>query len=204
MIRVLLIAFCLLLPGHAHADNALLETIRTKARTIESIASDFTQEKHLEMFDEVLISQGHFAFSRPDRLRWEYTAPFKAGFLLKGDKGTEWDDATGEQRDFTLSSSPAMGMIARQIMAWTTFDIDWLKSRYAIRRIHTSPLVLELKPQGETAKEFLAHLLVEFTPDGRAISQLELHETDGDFTRIFFTDQAINAPLSRNLFDEVR
>ena len=205
--RLFALLLCFLIPCTSQAsqvEDTLLADLQSKARTIRSVASDFTQEKHLAMFDEVLVSKGHFAFEKPGSLRWEYTAPFRAGFLLRDGKGKEWDDATATTREFTLKSSPAMSMVASQIMAWTTFDIEWLKSRYEIRQLSASPVALELKPRSEMAQEFLAHLIVSFTQDNRAINSLELHETDGDFTKISFTAPALNTVLKQETFTAVQ
>lgn len=205
--RLLLSLLCLLIPFSALAsqtEDELLLKLKDEAQKIQSVASNFTQEKHLAMFDEVLISEGRFAFKKPGSLRWEYTAPFRSGFLLQDGKGKEWDDATETTRNFTLDASPAMSMVASQIMAWTTFDIDWLKSRYKIKQLTTSPIALELKPRSEIAKEFLAHLVVSFTPDNSAINSLELHETDGDFTKISFTAPQLNSDLQQGIFTTVQ
>ncbi len=203
MIRILCF-ICLILPQLAWADDSILQQLQTKAGEIQSISSDFIQEKHLSMFDETLVSEGKFAFERPGSLRWEYVAPFKAGFLLMNGTGTEWDEASGTERPFTLQSSPAMSMVASQIMAWTTFDIPWLQSRYEIKQIASSPIVLELRPRSEIAKEFLAHLMVSFATDNCTVSSLELHETDGDFTQIRFKDAQINTPIPETTFTTVR
>lgn len=198
-----LAVFTLFLPqtgSAAQPETAFLSQLKDRAKTIHSIRSDFTQEKHLAMFDEVLVSTGRFAFARPSSLRWEYTKPFGAGFLLHNGNGIEWDQATGTEREFSLKSSPAMSMIARQIMAWTTFDITWLQAQYEIRQQTESPLSLELIPSSETARAFIKHLLVTFSKDNVTIDTLELHESDGDFTRILFTSTEINTPLPKTTF----
>lgn len=185
-------------------DDALLAAIQAEAETITTIASDFTQEKHLALFDEVMISQGKFAFAKPAALRWEYTTPFKSGFLIKDGSGVEWDEASGDTRPFTVKSNPAMGMVADQIMAWTGFNIEWLKERYDIKQLAEAPITLELRPKSETARSFIQKLVVRFGQDKRTMNQIELHEADGDFTRIIFTNQAVNAPLPAETFTEAQ
>lgn len=130
--RYLLAALFLVLPFMAgtnvsHAADFLMD-LKAKAEKVTSIQSRFTQEKHLSMFDEVLISEGSFAFQRPSSLRWEYTTPFKAGFLLTGNTGIEWDEAAQTKREFSLKSSPIMAMVAQQIMAWTTLILRGSKA----------------------------------------------------------------------------
>lgn len=204
MIRALFIILFLLLSTPSWSSDHMLMGLQNKAVKITSIASDFSQEKHLSLFDEVLISNGTFAFKRPSSLRWEYTSPFKNGFLLKGDSGIEWDEASNSERPFTLKSAPAMSMVATQIMAWTTFDIPWLKERYEIKQLKDNPLTLELRPRSEIAKEFLAHLIVMFSADSHTVSTIELQETDGDFTRIIFKNTQINTTIPDTTFTTVR
>ncbi|MBI9080490.1 MAG: outer membrane lipoprotein carrier protein LolA [Pseudodesulfovibrio sp.] len=209
--RYVIAILCIALPLMAWANQSsmepnkqLLVELQLKAKQIQSISSHFSQEKHLEMFDEVLVSKGRFAFQKPASLRWEYLEPFRAGFLLNDGTGKEWDEASDNERNFTLESSPAMSMVASQIMAWTTFDIEWLESRYTIQLTDTTPVTLELCPRGDAAKEFLKYLTVTFSADNRTISLLELHETDGDFTRISFDNPRINDILAEKTFTAVR
>jgi outer membrane lipoprotein-sorting protein len=206
MIRTvrLVCLLCLLLPVHARADASVLDDLQCLAGAIRTISSSFTQEKHLALFDEVMVSKGDFAFQRPSSLRWEYTEPFRSGFLLKDGAGKEWDEASGTVRPFTVASSPTMSMVAEQIMAWTTFDIPWLQSRYEITQCGAAPVVLELRPKSETAREFLERIVVTFSADRTTVSELELHETDGDYTVIRFTGVRINAALPQTIFTSVR
>jgi len=186
------------------ANDTLLSDLQRRAGGISTISCSFTQEKHLSLFDEVLLSEGKFIFERPSRLRWEYKSPFKSGFMLKDDSGIEWDEASGSQRPFTLQSSPAMSMVASQIMAWTTFDIPWLKSRYEIKQLSATPITLELRPLSDTAKKFLTRLVVSFSKDHNTVSVIELHEIDGDFTRIIFKNTQINTVIPESTFTSVR
>lgn len=187
----------------AHATSpskSLLSEIEQKATQISTIQCRFTQEKHLQMFEEVLISHGKFYFEKPDNVRWEYTSPFQTGFLLKKNAGIEWDEASGQTRTFTTQSAPYMAVVADQITAWASFDIDWLTSRYDISQLSKSPVTLELRPKSATAQEFLRHLKVIFTDDKTGVEVLELHEPGKDFTRIQFENQIINGTLSPDVF----
>ena len=51
------------------------ESIHTAARDIRTVQADFTQEKHLQILAQPLVSRGRLIFAAPDRLRWEYEAP---------------------------------------------------------------------------------------------------------------------------------
>lgn len=209
MLRVFILIFaCLLwIPVIATAaapPESLLLTIQNKAAETRSVSSPFIQEKHLSLFNEVVISEGFFAFATPDSLRWEYQSPFRSGFIMHGPDGLEWDEASGTERKFTEMNSPHMAMVSKQIMAWTAFDLQWLKSQYQLDLIQPEHVVLKLTPHSKDAREFLTHLLVTFTQDLTSIQAIELHESDGDFTRIKFTSPVINGAMPPSLFTSIK
>jgi len=211
MIRLAVTLLCTLLPLMAWAQStpappskALLASLKAKAESVDHLTCTFTQEKHLAMFDELLISTGTFAFQKPDKLRWEYLEPFNNGFFLNGTSGREWDDASSKDREFTLDSSPAMAALARQIMAWTTFDIKWLESQYEMVVLQTEPVIFELTPKDEGARQFIPRMIIKFVPDGSALEQIELHEADDDFTRVIFGTPEVNGELPAATFTQVQ
>lgn len=211
MIRFFATLLYTLLPVLAWAQSpgtppseALLAALKQKAAHVNHLTCTFTQEKHLALFDDVVVSSGTFAFQKPDKLRWEYLIPFKNGFFLNGQHGMEWDEASGKERTFTLDASPAMGMLARQIMAWTTLSVPWLTSQYEMLVINDGPVVFRLTPRSKETREFLSHMIIKFVPDGSALELLELHEADGDFTRILFGAPEVNGTLPDATFTAVQ
>ncbi len=204
MIKRLFPALLLVLLAPAAARPApgteLLNALRQEASRTRTIACDFVQETHMALFDEVVSSEGKFFFKRPDMVRWEYTNPFSSGFVMQGEKGREWDEATGQVRNFTASGSPQMAVVTKQIVAWTTFDIQWLETQYDIQaEAHPAPH-LRLTPRGKTVRSFIQHLDFYFSKDRSVLKRIELHSPDGDFTRIRFSNHRINGDLTDTTF----
>lgn len=152
------------------------------------------------MFTAVLISKGHVSFSKPDLLRWELTAPVASGFVLKGDKGRRWHERTGRTESFLISQEPMMKLVSEQLFAWARADFAWLKKEYRITVLEQSPVALRLEPRSAASAGFLDHLLISFSADGKYVRSVELHEKDGDYTRIRFVNTAVNKPLPAGLF----
>ena len=50
---------------------------------VRSVYMEFTQERHLSLFAEPLKSEGVMLIEKPDRIRWETTAPYQS--ILLGD-----------------------------------------------------------------------------------------------------------------------
>lgn len=181
-------------------NEALFSSLEKTAGSVKTLSSDFIQEKHLEMFKTVVNSKGHFYFSKPDLLRWELTAPVASGFVLKGEKGRRWHERTGRKENFLISQEPVMKLVSDQLFAWARADFPWLKKEYRIAVLNEAPVTLRLEPRSAATAGFLHHLLINFSADGRYVRSVELHEKDGDFTRIRFQNTAVNRTLPADLF----
>lgn len=205
-LSILLLVLCLcglpVLPAAAEgpASPQLLESLEKSAGSVTTLSSDFVQEKHLSMFKKVMTSKGHLYFARPDQLRWELTSPVASGFVLKGDKGRRWHERTGRTESFRISQEPVMKLVSEQLFAWARSDFAWLKKEYRITLLQESPVLLRLEPRSAATAGFLHHLRIGFSPDGRYVKSVELHEKDGDFTRIKFVNTELNRQLPADLF----
>lgn len=209
MIRVMLCAgllFSLLpcLAGGADkpvaANAALFSRLERTAAEVRTLSSDFVQEKHLSMFKTVMVSKGRFNFMKPDQLRWELTSPVASGFILKGDNGRRWNERSGRKESFQISQEPVMKIVSDQLFAWARADFVWLQKEFRIKVLDESPAVLRLEPTGAATAGFLHYLLISFSADGRYVRSVEIHEKDGDYTRIKFVNTAVNKPLAVDLF----
>lgn len=191
-------------PGVAASATTLdevLAELQRLASTVQTLDSDFHQEKYLSVFKDMLPADGRFYYRRPDCLRWELTSPMSTGFVLKGERGRRWRDGGGKDESFDIARHPVMGIVARQLLAWTQADFDRLRRDFEIGLIDRTPVVLRLIPKKGLADGFLDHLVIAFAPGGRHVHRVEVHEQGGDFTRITFHTTRVNEPLSDNLFD---
>lgn len=180
--------------------ETVLDQLRGKVATVETISSGFTQEKQLSVFDETIASKGRFLFCKPNKLRWEYLTPIVEGFALDGDSGVRWTDLSDTRTKFSLRSDPVMNVVAQQLLAWATFDLQWLSEEYDISLEDQSPLTLRLVPKREDVSMVLDHLIIEFSVTENTVRRVELHEHGSDFTRIVFEGATVNSPLDNSLF----
>ena len=92
---VLLIIPCLLLASFEWKATeftqvkdlkALEEKLNSNLEKINSIKSDFIQQKQLEYLDETIVSKGQFWFKKENQLRWAYDEPFEYVIILSNGK----------------------------------------------------------------------------------------------------------------------
>ncbi len=185
--------------GVSGQDAKVLERLEELSAGIETIASDFTQEKYLAVFQEAMLSSGRFYFKSPGSLRWELTQPVVTGFVLKGNEGHRWHQRTGRSESFDIDREPVMKIVAEQLLACAGADFDWLRQKYKIVVEAQAPVRLRLDPLFETAG-FLNYLNIQFSSGGRYVQMVEVHEADGDYTRLRFENVVINQPLAEELF----
>ena len=70
----------------AEAQKDFMQEMSAFSQNIETLSSDFTQTKHLEMMEDAAISKGKLFYKAPDVLKWEYTSPYDYKILFKGNQ----------------------------------------------------------------------------------------------------------------------
>jgi len=204
LIFIYLFFFFVLSAAMSYADEGalapLLAELKLAAAETETLSSHFSQEKYLNIFAEKLISEGRFAYQRPDRLRWELLSPVASGFVLRGGKGERWNSLSQERTSFSVKSDPIMGMIAQQLLAWARVDIDWLQNRYRMELQSTEPVMLRLYPLDQGEATFIEYLQIRFSDDRRHVAEVLMVEQGGDSTLIRFVDAKINTELAADAF----
>ncbi len=201
-----LLLFCLPLLSQA-ADvpeenrlPAVFARLQAAAAEIQSLSSDFVQEKQLAIFSATLLSNGRFYYRQPDQLRWELLTPVASGFVLRGQQGERWNSLSGEIGAFRIDRDPLMGVVAKQLLAWARVDIDWLRSRYRIELLAEQPIRLQLFPLDQGEAGFIEQLQILFSADNSHVALVEMHEAGGDKTLLRFEQVQINQPLPEKAF----
>jgi len=207
---VFIIALILYLPaqvlgqtGIEKSDNQnwIFSEIASAASQVETFLCDFLQEKHMSILDNVLISKGRLYFKRNNRLRWEINHPVISGFAVNGDQAKRWEGDSGRTQTFKVNQVPFIKVFTEQVFLWARADFKRLKKRYDIQVLNETPIKLMLLPISPQEKKYLANLRISFATDASYVRAVEIHEPDGDFTRIQFLNTVINTPLNDSLFN---
>jgi outer membrane lipoprotein-sorting protein len=176
-------------------SKSLAET----TQATNTIESKFIQEKNLSVISEKIITRGKFYFKKENKLRWEYTDPFRYLIIMNGDKVLIRDEKKENRFDaasnkvFTEINSIMVGSIRGTILnEKTKFNIDYLES--------TEFNLVKLSPLSQQLKVFIAEIRIFFNKVNYTVSRLEIEEPSGDFTKIEFTGLKMNTPVSDEIF----
>jgi outer membrane lipoprotein-sorting protein len=197
-VALLLFLLAAAAPSGAATTDEVLARLARGAAAIETLQARIVQEKHLEMFQDTVISKGRFAYGRPDRLRWELTDPVATGFVIAGSSGRRWHGLTGRTEPFELERDPMMKVVAGQLLGWARADFGAMRRDYRIAVVSEAPITLHLEPL--TANAFVARVTMVFAASGDHVDSVTVEEKGGDRTVMRFTDVEVNRPLPDGLF----
>ena len=177
--------------------GASWEEIRSAAAPIKAVSAGFVQEKHLKLLARPLVSSGVFCFKAPGFLRWEYRAPLR-NVLLMTPEGTErW---VGTETGFVREAGPnlqAMQVVLEHIS-------QWLEGRFDENPMFAASLApgptITLLPKDKAIARMIERIELLFSDRPGVISAVVIHEGEGAFTRLVFTDVVLNPAIDDALF----
>ena len=183
-----------------------------------SLTFDFTQTKSSEMLENDIVSEGKMAYAAPDRVRWEYTAPYKSLFIMNGDKVLT-RNSSGEKQSkakggslYTRISKLMTGLLSAGVQTGSTSE------GVSEENSKTSPLIraegfdctaeeksdglhLKLVPVEQSAKRLFREVRVRIDKKTGVASKIEIEEKNGDSTTILCRNIKVNPELDAALFE---
>lgn len=178
-----------------------IEEIRKKSQQIHTLHCHFTQEKDLSVFAKPIVFKGILVLQRPDKLRWEFTAPVPSALLFNGNQGQRCDENNRVDR-FAIDSDPAMKVVASQLLSWLNGEYNTLQNSYSFSL--QEPGVLLLKPLQKQAKEYIDSVTIHFENDNLQPQSVLIKEEDGDSTHIIFSNHQFNPSLPPSTFRQCK
>lgn len=200
---LLLVWLCVPVARLSAQDSVLVDILaelKTAAAQTETLQGSFVQEKTLQMFDQLLVSQGALVFRKPDQLRWELLTPVASGFVLRGSDGVRWNSVSQQVQRFSVATDPVMGLVAQQLLAWARVDLEWLGRRYRMEVLQREPIVLRLIPLDPAEADFVEQLQVAFAPVQGYVREVLVVERQGDSTRLIFNEIELNNRVTEEAF----
>ena len=169
------------------SEQKIIEKMTSAAEKIKTVQCDFTQTKQSKMLKGEQVSKGKMFCQQPDKLRWEYTSPRPSTLVLEG---TEARLLKGNEQG---ARNKFIGEMARMIMNSVAGKCltDSKSFQVSAKELPTK-YVATLVPQKKDMKRLYTKLVLHFDIKQETVTEIELHEKNGDKTLIELHDIRIN------------
>jgi outer membrane lipoprotein-sorting protein len=174
------------------------QKLAANSAKINSIKSDFIQEKHLEFLNDTIITKGKFWFQKENFLRWEYTSPFKyiivinnGKFIVKDeDKVSEFD--INSNKAFQQVNNLIISSVKGSLMEENMFEIKAFKNE--------TTYLLALVPKDINMKNVLNKIELYFDAETLDVIKVKMIENEQDYTIISFINKKYNETIPTSTF----
>lgn len=178
-------------------DN-IKQKIIAKANSTVNIHSDFTQEKHLDLFEEVIKSEGEFYFEKPNSIRWQYNTPISYTIVLSRNKVQIKDDES--LKEYDMDSNPIFKEINKLLLNSLNGEVLNSKDFKVEYFSNNSEYMTRLLPQNTAMTDVLNNIEIYFNKIDFGVIGIRLNENTDDYTLIKFTQRIINGQIPDHTF----
>jgi outer membrane lipoprotein-sorting protein len=205
LVAAALCAAALVLPAAAATprdsnslDDVILRVQEQQKKT-NSLEADFRQEKTLALLAHSEVSTGHFVYSKPNSVLWEYDAPKHLSMLIaNGTLTTYYPDLHKAE---TIEVKRYQDRIFKYLGASGAIDELGAYFNFTFSdRADLPQFVLDLNPKTKSIAKRVRHIKIWIDKKSYLTTKFEYTEGDGDITRYEFTNIKINAPVSQSRF----
>jgi len=187
-------------PGYSPLkdDAAFKAQFREASQKINSVKSDFIQEKNLSMLDDKITSKGKFWFRKENAVRMEYTSPFQYLMVVNG---TDVYIRDSKKENRISSRSNKLFQQINRIMV-DCVNGGALESRDFTVKIFSGAngYLAELTPVEKNLKSMFRNINITIDKKDLSVLKVEMYESSGDNTTIRFMNREINVNLADALF----
>lgn len=187
-------------PGYSAVTDfpAFKKKFSVESLKVESVSSNFTQEKILSALTEKITSSGKFWFKRSNKVRIDYQKPFVYRMVMNGDKMLIRDEQ--KESRINVKSNRLFQQVNRIMIDCVQGTI--LDSKDFSPKVYEdkNTYLLEMTPTSKTLREFFQTIVLVVDKKDYSADSIRLNEPGGDTTTITFTDKKINTQLSDAVF----
>ena len=187
-------------PGYnAVTDTATFKhQFATASQKVNTIKSDFVQEKNLSILSEKIISKGKFWFKKDNQVRMEYTQPFQYLMILNSSNIYIKD---GQKENKISTKSNKLFQQINQIMVDCVKGTAFSNKDFSVKVFQNNTgYLIEMSPINKTLKDMFKNINVTVDKKQFAVNSIEMLEISGDNTVITFVNKEINSSLPDALF----
>lgn len=170
------------------------KNVQQDATNTQTIKTDFVQHKKLTFLTKEIESSGQMYYQAKDMLHWKYTTPYQYSIIFK--KGMIHINNQGKKNNISTSSNLVLGKVNKLIAGsvngnlfdYQDFIVDYYKD--------SKHKIVHFIPKNKQIKEVIEKIELYFPIDKYYVSEVQLKESSGDFTKIIFKNRKTNVVFS--------
>ena len=167
------------------------EQLKATADKLTSIESDFTQVKHLDMFDEDVVSKGRFYYLKENKISLDYSQPLNYLIVINGSRLKIVAD--GKKSIMQLNSNKMMNEMQDMITACMVGDLNRMNNSYELNyQEDDKQYIVGITPRSKTVKEYVSAIEIRLNKADMSVDQLRMYENEADYTDYRFTNKRFN------------
>jgi len=180
-------------------SQEVINQLTQAAASMQSMQCRFVQEKTSTMLAEPSVAQGTMHYAAPDRMRWEYTAPYAFALVVNGERIVKVTDGKAEVLEGNAGRmyQGMVGLImgsasGKKLFDPTVFDIILYDDNGFWRA--------DMTPKRRDMKRMFSQLVFRFDRKTNVISCVEFVGSAGDVTSIRFEEIKLNGVIGDEVF----
>lgn len=170
-----------------------------EAQSIQSIASDFTQVKYLDILDEKVTSKGKFYYQKSNKICMEYARPVNYLIVINGSRLKIVAD--DQMSIMSLSSNKMMNQMQDMLTACMIGDLSQMSSNYKLEYFENdSHYLVKIKPVNTAIQVYISEIEIYLDKKDMSVHKLRLSETAANYTEYEFYNKRFNDLKDETMF----
>jgi len=191
--------FSVAAPLTPQQKKEVITKINQKVSNLQSMSCSFLQTKHMSMLNDKMVSKGTMHYKQSNKLRWEYSSPYKYLFIFNGTKVYVGNKSKKDVID--TNSNKVFREIARIMMNTVTGKALTNPSDFTTDvAANSNSWIVTLVPKKKDLKKMFKKIELVFNKSNYMISQVNIFEQNGDKTNIQMSDIKINGAINETHF----
>ena len=205
LLIIFLVSFRVVIAGSDMPEEeieAVLTSLEHKTGEIQSLQTDFIQEKELRILDRKLELRGTICIEKPMTFAWHVKKPMRHSLIVRNGMIQQWDEDTNKVQKYPIDKNPVLRIVFMQMQGWITGKYVSMMDEYNIRKIAGEHLILEFEPlKINMSYGLINKIIITFMEDTRYINRIEILEKSGDRSTLVFVDTVFNKTIDSRLWE---
>ena len=183
----------------AEQQKQIIEKIDQTASAMKGMQCDFVQTKRMKLLSKEIQSKGIMYFKRPNKLRWQYIAPYDYTFILNDDKvqiksskSTKNIDVQGNKMFRQITNIILNSVTGGSLKSSSDFNVEVYKK--------DNTYFAKLFPKKKELKQLYQVIEIYFDSALTMVNSVRMVEKTGDETRVNLINTKLNIAVDDKIF----